>query len=67
LQLLDTHVARATFEGKSATNFGGALGAPSTASVYDFGVLPVGQQLWLTHLESFKPFRRDIPKLALPQ
>jgi hypothetical protein len=52
-----------TFEGKSATNFGGALGAPSTAFVYDFGILPTGQQLWLGHLQTFKTF----PPLQAPE
>jgi hypothetical protein len=33
-------------EGKSAMNSGGSL-VPSTAFVYDFGVLPLGQQMWL--------------------
>jgi arylsulfatase len=52
-----------TFDGKSAMNFGGALGAPSTAFLYDFGILPTGQQLWLKHLLSFKTF----PPLQAPE
>jgi len=45
-----------TFEGKSAMNFGGSLGAPSTAFQYDFNIIPVGQQLWLKELESYQKF-----------
>jgi hypothetical protein len=45
-----------TFEGKSAMNFGGSLGAPSTAFQYDFNIIPVGQQLWLNELESYQKF-----------
>jgi len=51
-----------TFDGKSAMNFGGGL-VPSTAFVYDFGILPTGQQLWLMHLETFKTF----PPLQAPE
>ena len=51
-----------TFDGKSAMSFGGAL-VPSTAFVYDFGILPTGQQLWLMHLETFKKF----PPLQAPE
>jgi arylsulfatase len=51
-----------TFEGKSAMNFGGSLGAPSTAFQYDFNIIPVGQQLWLKELESYKTF----PPLQAP-
>jgi arylsulfatase len=35
---------------------GGVLASPSTAYVYDWNVLPVGQQLWLKELESYGPF-----------
>jgi arylsulfatase A-like enzyme len=45
-----------TFEGKSAMNFGGSLGAPSTAFQYDFNIIPVGPQLWLNELESYQKF-----------
>ena len=31
---------------------GGALGAPATAYMYDWNMLPIGQQLWLKQLES---------------
>lgn len=41
---------------KSATSLGGALTAPSTAYVYDWNMLPIGQQLWLKELESYRRF-----------
>jgi hypothetical protein len=40
-------------DSKSGQGFGGALGAPSTAYVYDWNLLPLGQQLWLEQLESY--------------
>jgi arylsulfatase len=40
-------------EVKSAMGIGGALGAPMSAFQYDFNMLPIGQQLWLEHLESY--------------
>jgi arylsulfatase A-like enzyme len=41
---------------KSAMSLGGALAAPITAFQYDWNMLPIGQQLWLRHLESYIPF-----------
>ena len=41
---------------KSATALGGALGAPSTAMLYDWNLLPIGQQLWLDWFETLKEF-----------
>jgi hypothetical protein len=41
---------------KTALGIGGALAAPSTAYLYDWNMLPIGQQLWLKELESFKKF-----------
>jgi len=41
---------------KSATSLGGALGAPSTAYIYDWNMLPIGQQLWLEHLLSYDKY-----------
>jgi len=40
------------------TMFGaaGALAAPSTAYVYDWNILPIGQALWLKELESYTAF-----------
>jgi arylsulfatase A-like enzyme len=35
---------------------GGALAGPVTAYVYDWNVLPIGQQLWLKELETYIPF-----------
>jgi arylsulfatase A-like enzyme len=41
---------------KSAMSLGGALGGPLTAFQYDWNMLPIGQQLWLKHLETFEKF-----------
>jgi len=41
---------------KSAAGWGGALAAPMTAFVYDWNMLPIGQQLWLEHLMSYEKF-----------
>jgi arylsulfatase len=43
-------------EQKSAMSLGGALAAPMTAFQYDWNMLPIGQQLWLKHLESYIQF-----------
>ncbi|MBX3158163.1 MAG: arylsulfatase [Deltaproteobacteria bacterium] len=40
----------------SAMSIGGALGAPSTAFIYDWNLLPLGQQLWLSWFETLKEF-----------
>jgi hypothetical protein len=48
---------------KTAMSVGGALGAPSTAYIYDWNMLPIGQQLWLKELESYKTF----PPLQAPE
>jgi arylsulfatase len=48
---------------KTAMGLGGALGAPSTAFLYDWNILPLGQQLWLKELESYKTF----PPLQAPE
>ena len=48
---------------KTAMSLGGAMGAPMTAWQYDFNILPIGQQLWLQHLETFKQF----PPLQPPE
>ena len=42
--------------GKALMAFGGALAAPSTAYLYDWNLLPMGQVLWLRELESYKKF-----------
>ncbi|HET9536572.1 MAG TPA: arylsulfatase [Mesorhizobium sp.] len=49
--------------GKSALSTGGSLGAPMTAFQYDFNILPLGQQLWLGHLESYAKY----PSLQAPE
>ena len=41
---------------KTAMSLGGALGGPFTASSYDWNMLPIGQQLWMKHLQTFKQF-----------
>jgi arylsulfatase len=46
---------------KSVLSVGGALAAPSTAYLYDWNLLPIGQLLWLKELESY----RDFPPLQL--
>ena len=35
---------------------GGAIGSPSTAYVYDWNMLPIGQALWLKELRSYMEF-----------
>jgi arylsulfatase A-like enzyme len=47
---------------KSATNLGGAITAPSTAYLYDWQMLPIGQLLWMKELESYRKF----PPLQVP-
>jgi arylsulfatase len=41
---------------KTLMGMGGVLGSPSTAYVYDWNMLPIGQALWLKELESYKEF-----------
>ena len=50
-------------ETKSATGIGGTLGSPSTAYLYDWNMLPVGQQLWEQELASYEKF----PPLQAPE
>jgi arylsulfatase len=45
-----------TLDGKTALGIGGALASPSTAYLYDWNILPIGQQLWLKELESYGTF-----------
>ncbi len=42
--------------------YGGALAAPSTAYIYDWNLLPIGQLLWLKELSTYK----DFPSLQTP-
>jgi hypothetical protein len=48
---------------KSALSIGGAIGAPATAYLYDWNMLPLGQLLWLKELETYKNF----PPLQAPE
>ncbi|HTT39775.1 MAG TPA: arylsulfatase [Burkholderiales bacterium] len=48
---------------KSAMALGGALAAPSTAFIYDWNLLPIGQQLWLQWFETLQKF----PPLQAPE
>jgi arylsulfatase A-like enzyme len=41
---------------KTLFGMAGAIASPSTAYVYDWNMLPIGQQLWLMHLETFVKF-----------
>jgi len=47
---------------KSAMALGGALAAPMTAFIYDWNMLPIGQQLWLGWFETLRAF----PPLQAP-
>jgi arylsulfatase len=59
---LVTNIRRDPFEGSvgfqpsTLLGQGGALGAPMTAYIYDWNIIPVGQALWLQELESYGPF-----------
>ena len=35
---------------------GGSIGSPSTAYLYDWNILPIGQLLWLKELDLYKDF-----------
>jgi hypothetical protein len=48
---------------KSAMSFSGAIASPSTAYLYDWNMLPLGQLLWLKELMSYKEF----PPLRAPE
>lgn len=41
---------------KTLIGVGGSIGSPSTAYIYDWNMLPIGQALWLKELESYKEF-----------
>jgi arylsulfatase len=47
---------------KTLMGTGGAIAAPVTAYQYDWNMLPIGQQLWLKHLETYI----DYPPLQDP-
>jgi arylsulfatase len=48
---------------KTAIAIGGSLGSPSTAYLYDWNILPIGQLLWEKELMSYKEF----PPLQAPE
>jgi arylsulfatase len=48
---------------KTAMSIGGSISAPVTAFEYDWNMLPIGQQLWLKHLESYVKY----PPLQAPE
>jgi arylsulfatase A-like enzyme len=48
---------------KSIMGMGGALASPSTAYLYDWNMLPLGQQLWEKELLSYKEY----PPLQAPE
>jgi arylsulfatase A-like enzyme len=50
-------------DSKSAMALGGSLASPSTAYLYDWNMLPIGQLLWTKELESF----REFPPLQAPE
>ena len=41
---------------KTLMGLGGTLAAASTAYIYDWNLLPMGQALWLKELETYKKF-----------
>jgi arylsulfatase A-like enzyme len=47
---------------KSFMALGGALAAPSTAFLYDWNLLPIGQMMWMRELETYRKF----PSLQAP-
>jgi hypothetical protein len=47
----------------TAMSIGGALGAPATAFLYDWNMLPIGQRLWEAHLLTYEKF----PPLQAPE
>jgi arylsulfatase A-like enzyme len=50
-------------DSKSAMALGGTLASPSTAYLYDWNMLPIGQLLWTKELYTFKEF----PPLQAPE
>ena len=41
---------------KTIMGIGGALAAPSTAYIYDWNILPIGQALWLKELTTYQTY-----------
>ena len=54
--------ATGTFQ-QTAAGLQGALGAPATAFIYDWNLLPLGQQLWLDWFETL----REFPPMRKPE
>ena len=48
---------------KTVMGIGGALGGPLSAFLYDWNMLPIGQQLWLKELESYVTY----PPMQAPE
>jgi hypothetical protein len=48
---------------KTVLGFGGALAGPVTGFLYDWNMLPIGQQLWEKELESYVTY----PPLQAPE
>lgn len=48
---------------KAATSTGGAIAAPSTAYMYDWQLLPIGQLMWMKELATYRAF----PPLQVPE
>jgi arylsulfatase len=64
-----TNIKRDPFETTSGSTdvtligYGGSIGSPSTAYLYDWNILPIGQLLWLKELMSYKEF----PPMQAPE
>jgi hypothetical protein len=50
-------------DSKSAAGLGGQMGSPSTAYLFDWNLLPIGQLLWEKELASY----REFPPLQAPE
>jgi arylsulfatase len=50
-------------DSKSLLGYAGSLGSPSTAYLYDWNILPIGQLLWEKELMSYKEF----PPMQAPE
>ena len=50
-------------DAKSLLGYAGSLGSPSTAYIYDWNLLPIGQLLWEKELMSYKEF----PPMQAPE
>jgi arylsulfatase len=50
-------------DAKSLLGYAGSIGSPSTAYLYDWNILPIGQLLWTKELVSYKEF----PPMQAPE